>query len=103
MTHRGCVLGDFRAGVTNIITALADAKRISTLVCITASAMISSAPMHFKSGDGRLARPITKAAFIAKSQVSLLSYWPRHFTSPNPAGLARYSSTCQKTCNCSAV
>ncbi len=75
MTHRaGVCLATSGPGVTNIITALADAKMDSIpLVCIT-----GQVPMHLIGTDAfqevatvELARPITKAAFMARSASEL--------------------------------
>jgi acetolactate synthase-1/2/3 large subunit len=75
MTHRaGVCLATSGPGVTNILTALADAKMDSIpLVCIT-----GQVPMHLIGTDAfqevatvELARPITKAAFMARSAEEL--------------------------------
>jgi acetolactate synthase-1/2/3 large subunit len=71
MTHRaGVCLATSGPGVTNMLTALADAKMDSIpLVCIT-----GQVPMHLIGTDAfqevatiKLAKPITKAAFMARS------------------------------------
>jgi acetolactate synthase I/II/III large subunit len=71
MTHRaGVCLATSGPGVTNVLTALADAKLDSIpLVCIT-----GQVPTHLIGTDAfqevatvELARPITKAAFMARS------------------------------------
>jgi acetolactate synthase-1/2/3 large subunit len=75
MTHRaGVCFATSGPGVTNIITALADAKMDSIpLVCIT-----GQVPMHLIGTDAfqevatvDLARPVTKAAFMARSASEL--------------------------------
>jgi acetolactate synthase-1/2/3 large subunit len=75
MTHRaGICLATSGPGVTNIITALADAKLDSIpLVCIT-----GQVPLHLIGTDAfqevatvELARPVTKAAFMARSASEL--------------------------------
>jgi acetolactate synthase-1/2/3 large subunit len=75
MTHRaGVCLATSGPGVTNMLTALADAKLDSIpLVCIT-----GQVPMHLIGTDAfqevatvELARPITKAAFMARSASEL--------------------------------
>jgi acetolactate synthase-1/2/3 large subunit len=75
MTHRaGVCFATSGPGVTNIITALADAKMDSIpLVCIT-----GQVPMHLIGTDAfqevatvELARPVTKAAFMARSAEEL--------------------------------
>lgn len=71
MTHRaGLCLATSGPGVTNMLTALADAKLDSIpLVCIT-----GQVPTHFIGTDAfqevatiELAKPVTKAAFFAES------------------------------------
>jgi acetolactate synthase-1/2/3 large subunit len=75
MTQRaGVCLATSGPGVTNVLTALADAKMDSIpLVCIT-----GQVPLHLIGTDAfqevatvELARPITKAAFMARSASEL--------------------------------
>lgn len=83
MTHRaGVCFATSGPGVTNIITALADAKLDSIpLVCIT-----GQVPMHLIGTDAfqevatvELAKPVTKAAFFASSADQLSELIERAF------------------------